>query len=158
MKAVLPWLAPLALLPVVAVGLWLWRGAGPMICWDRGLFRPLLDPAQGLIDGEIKFELWGYKLCGAFTLVHTGKGTRGKFSGRGSNHWLLIKKRDEPAEQLARPAVDRMIPEVVVEDVGCVGVVDFLTSIASIFSRSEQSERITSSCCCARSFGLGRTS
>jgi bifunctional non-homologous end joining protein LigD len=73
-------------------------GAGPMICWDRGLFRPLLDPAQGLDDGEIKFELYGYKLTGAFTLVHTGKGTRGKFSGRGSNDWLLIKKRDEAAE------------------------------------------------------------
>ncbi len=72
-------------------------GAGPMICWDRGLFRPLTDPAQGLVDGEIKFELYGYKLCGAFTLVHTGKGTRGKFSGRGSNDWLLIKKRDEHA-------------------------------------------------------------
>src|SRR5262245_52597304 len=73
-------------------------GAGPMICWDRGLFRPLVDPAQGLLDGEIKFELYGYKLTGAFTLVHTGKGTRGKFSGRGSNDWLLIKKRDEAAE------------------------------------------------------------
>jgi bifunctional non-homologous end joining protein LigD len=78
-------------------------GAGPMIAWDRGLFRPLIDPAQGLLDGEIKFELYGYKLRGAFTLVHTGKGTRGKNSGRGSNDWLLIKKRDEPAEQfLAR--------------------------------------------------------
>ena len=74
-------------------------GAGPMIAWDRGLFRPLIDPAQGMIDGEIKFELYGYKLRGAFTLVHTGKGTRGKFSGRGSNDWLLIKKRDAPAEQ-----------------------------------------------------------
>jgi len=74
-------------------------GAGPMIAWDRGLFRPLVDPAQGLLDGEIKFELYGYKLRGAFTLVHTGKGTRGKNSGRGSNDWLLIKKRDEPALQ-----------------------------------------------------------
>jgi bifunctional non-homologous end joining protein LigD len=74
-------------------------GAGPMIAWDRGLFRPLVDPAQGLVDGEIKFELYGYKLRGAFTLVHTGKNTRGKHSGRGSNHWLLIKKRDEPARQ-----------------------------------------------------------
>jgi bifunctional non-homologous end joining protein LigD len=72
-------------------------GAGPMICWDRGLFRPLIDPAQGMLDGEIKFELYGYKLCGAFTLVHTGKGTRGRGSGRGSNDWLLIKKRDEHA-------------------------------------------------------------
>lgn len=74
-------------------------GAGPMIAWDRGLFRPLLDPAQGMIDGEIKFELYGYKLRGAFTLVHTGKGKRGRQSGRGSNDWLLIKKRDEPAAQ-----------------------------------------------------------
>ncbi len=72
-------------------------GAGPMIAWDRGCFRPLLDPAQGMIDGEIKFELYGYKLRGAFTLVHTGKGKRGRQSGRGSNDWLLIKKRDEPA-------------------------------------------------------------
>src|SRR5215467_3786609 len=72
-------------------------GAGPMIAWDRGLFRPLVDPAQGLIDGEIKFELYGYKLRGAFTLVHTGKGKRGRGSGRGSNDWLLIKKRDEHA-------------------------------------------------------------
>ena len=71
---------------------------GPMIAWDRGLFRPLIDPAQGLLDGEIKFELYGYKLRGAFTLVHTGKGKRGQQSGRGSNDWLLIKKRDEPAE------------------------------------------------------------
>ena len=73
-------------------------GAGPMIAWDRGLFRPLTDPAQGMLEGEIKFELYGYKLRGAFTLVHTGKGTRGRNSGRGSNDWLLIKKRDTPAE------------------------------------------------------------
>src|SRR5580765_147889 len=73
-------------------------GAGPMIAWDRGMFRPLIDPAQGMLDGEIKFELYGYKLQGAFTLVHTGKGTRGRHSGRGSNDWLLIKKRDQPAE------------------------------------------------------------
>ena len=73
-------------------------GAGPMIAWDRGLFRPLVDPAQGMLDGEIKFELYGYKLRGAFTLVHTGKGKRGQRSGRGSDHWLLIKKRDAPAE------------------------------------------------------------
>jgi len=72
-------------------------GAGPMICWDRGCFRPLVDPAEGLKDGEIKFELYGYKLRGAFTLVHTGKGKRGRGAGRGSNDWLLIKKRDEHA-------------------------------------------------------------
>ncbi len=78
-------------------------GAGAMIAWDRGLFRPLGDPAQGLLDGEIKLELYGYKLRGAFTLVHTGKGTRGRGSGRGSNDWLLIKKRDAYASTDALP-------------------------------------------------------
>ena len=34
-----------------------------------------------MLDGEIKFELYGYKLRGAFTLVHTGKGTRGQQLG-----------------------------------------------------------------------------
>src|SRR5256885_6897135 len=74
-----------------------------MIAWDRGLFRPLIDPAQGLIDGEIKFELYGYKLRGAFTLVHTGKGKRGRGAGRGSNDWLLIKKRDDHATPGGEP-------------------------------------------------------
>ena len=72
-------------------------GAGPIIAWDRGAFCPVGDPAQGLRDGEIKFDLHGYKLVGAFTLVHTGKGRRGQQGGRGSNDWLLIKKRDEHA-------------------------------------------------------------
>ncbi|HEY1547078.1 MAG TPA: DNA ligase D [Kofleriaceae bacterium] len=81
-------------------------GAGPMIAWDRGLFRPIGDPAQGLLDGEIKFELYGYKLRGAFTLVHTGKGTRGRNSGRGSNDWLLIKKRDDHATPKGEGALD----------------------------------------------------
>jgi bifunctional non-homologous end joining protein LigD len=73
-------------------------GAGPMIVWDRGLFVPIGDARQSMLDGEIKFELRGYKLRGAFTLVHTGKGRRGRGSGHGSDHWLLIKKRDAWAE------------------------------------------------------------
>ena len=35
-----------------------------------------------MLDGEIKFELYGYKLRGAFTLVHTGKGKRGRVGAR----------------------------------------------------------------------------
>jgi bifunctional non-homologous end joining protein LigD len=69
-------------------------GAGPMIVWDRGRFLPVGDPAEGMRSGEIKFELDGYKLRGAFTLVHTGKSKRTKGGGPGSNEWLLIKKRD----------------------------------------------------------------
>jgi len=78
-------------------------GAGPMIVWDRGLFVPQIDPREGIRQGEIKFELHGYKLRGAFTLVHTGKHKRGRGAGGGSDDWLLIKKRDVWAESfLAR--------------------------------------------------------
>lgn len=76
-------------------------GAGPMICWDRGRFAPLIDPAQGILDGEIKFELYGYKLRGAFTLVHTGKKRNNAPSRAGApsaNDWLLIKKRDAASD------------------------------------------------------------
>jgi bifunctional non-homologous end joining protein LigD len=72
-------------------------GAGPMICWDRGRFAPVGDPAQGVIDGEVKFELHGYKLRGAFTLVHTGKkrnNAPSRAGAAGPQDWLLIKKRD----------------------------------------------------------------
>jgi bifunctional non-homologous end joining protein LigD len=69
-------------------------GAGAMIVWDRGRFAPVGDPADGLRGGEVKFELHGYKLRGAFTLVHTGRSKRSKGGGAGSNEWLLIKKRD----------------------------------------------------------------
>lgn len=75
-------------------------GAGPMICWDRGRFVPEGDPAVGLVDGEIKFALWGYKLRGNFTLVHTGKARHGvpsRASAPPPNQWLLIKKRDDAA-------------------------------------------------------------
>jgi bifunctional non-homologous end joining protein LigD len=80
-------------------------GAGPMIVWDRGQFLPLGDPRDGLREGEIKFELRGYKLRGAFTLVHTGRGRRGRGAGRGSDDWLLIKKQDAWSESFLAAGV-----------------------------------------------------
>ena len=35
-------------------------GAGKVIVWDRGTWRPLGDPEQGLRDGNFKFELHGH--------------------------------------------------------------------------------------------------
>ncbi len=73
-------------------------GAGPIVVWDRGRFIPQGDPREGLRAGEIKFELAGYKLRGAFTIVRTaGRGPRGR-GVAGQEHWLLIKKRDAWAE------------------------------------------------------------
>ncbi len=44
-------------------------GAGAVILWDRGLWIPLEDPADGMEKGKLLFELRGYKLRGKWTLV-----------------------------------------------------------------------------------------
>src|SRR5207237_9430829 len=59
-------------------------GAGLMIVWDRGLWRPAGDPREGVKAGKILFELKGFKLKGMWTLVWI-KGETGK-------EWLLIKE------------------------------------------------------------------
>ena len=115
-------------------------GAGPMIAWDRGMFRPLMDAAQGLRDGEIKFELYGYKLRGAFTLVHTGKGRRGRQSGRGSNDWLLIKKRDAFATDQA--LADTSVLSGLTVDELAAGASRFLISSQSFEPRPEWRPRV----------------
>ncbi|MGH8594792.1 MAG: DNA polymerase ligase N-terminal domain-containing protein, partial [Gammaproteobacteria bacterium] len=60
-------------------------GAGAVIVWDRGMWVPLSDPAEGLIKGKLLFELKGYKLRGKWTLVKTR---------RGEKDWLMIKEKD----------------------------------------------------------------
>ena len=67
-------------------------GAGPVILWDRGVYR-VIDPKDGnaadaVRAGKLDLELSGFKLHGAFTLVRT----RGMKDGK--QNWLLIKKRD----------------------------------------------------------------
>src|SRR6202030_1777491 len=46
-------------------------GAGEVIVWDRGTYKPKADqrPEKSIDSGEIKFELRGKKLRGGFTLV-----------------------------------------------------------------------------------------
>ena len=61
-------------------------GAGPSICWDKGIWIDIPGDKHGIEHGKLLFELRGYKLRGRWTLVHTPK--------RGGNHWLLIKERD----------------------------------------------------------------
>jgi bifunctional non-homologous end joining protein LigD len=60
-------------------------GAGGVIVWDRGMWVPLEDIAQGFEKGKLLFELRGYKLKGRWTLVKIKKGVK---------EWLLIKERD----------------------------------------------------------------
>jgi bifunctional non-homologous end joining protein LigD len=77
-------------------------GAGRVILWDRGTYRPAgaAPVAAQLAAGQLEFELEGEKLRGRWVLVRT----RGAPEGRS---WLLMKKRDEfaggPEPTLARP-------------------------------------------------------
>jgi bifunctional non-homologous end joining protein LigD len=66
-------------------------GAGTVETWDRGTWEPLIDPDEGLRDGEIKFVLSGQRLHGKFTLVRL----KPKPNQRGKqDNWLLIKGHD----------------------------------------------------------------
>lgn len=83
-------------------------GAGTVMVWDQGTYFPEVEEEDqrvqikdktegtnivenGIKKGQIKFYLDGKKLKGSFALVKT-KG----FGGR--NSWLLIKHRDEFAD------------------------------------------------------------
>lgn len=68
-------------------------GAGEHLMWDTGTFE-LLDRDKNAHEqykkGRLNFRLKGKKLNGVFSLV--------KMDGRGERQWLLIKARDEFAE------------------------------------------------------------
>ncbi len=74
-------------------------GAGEVMLWDRGTWRAHNDPRKGLELGELKFDLEGQRLRGAFVLVKLRDGAPGH------ENWLLIKERDEKAAQ--NSSVDR---------------------------------------------------
>ncbi len=61
-------------------------GAGKVIVWDAGTWIPLQNPRQGVLDGNLKFELHGHKLHGRWVLV------RMKGKSEKQTAWLLIKE------------------------------------------------------------------
>ena len=81
-------------------------GAGRVIVWDRGTYRPLTDDDFGraLDDGHASFWLEGEKLRGGWSLRRIRAGKKPQ--------WLLIKKRDEEADARRRPTSTQ--PESVV--------------------------------------------
>ncbi|MCB0416868.1 MAG: DNA ligase D [Bdellovibrionaceae bacterium] len=60
-------------------------GAGTVIVWDIGSWRPLDDPERGVKKGKLVFELFGYKLKGRWALVRIRESQK---------DWLLIKEKD----------------------------------------------------------------
>ena len=67
-------------------------GAGTVMLWDRGSWRPLDDPEEGLEKGRLRFALEGERLTGEWTLARMD----GEEGGR--ENWLLMKRKDEAAE------------------------------------------------------------
>jgi bifunctional non-homologous end joining protein LigD len=77
-------------------------GAGPMIVWDRGRWKPEGDPQKGLAKGHLAFALDGARLKGRWHLVRIRPR-----SGEKIEPWLLIKSDDN----FARHVGDRDITD-----------------------------------------------
>jgi bifunctional non-homologous end joining protein LigD len=72
-------------------------GAGTVMLWDRGTWKPEdPDVENSLRNGELKFTLLGKKLHGSWVLVRTKTGYR---AGASKPAWLLIKHRDRFASE-----------------------------------------------------------
>ncbi|MDH3479821.1 MAG: DNA ligase D [Gemmatimonadota bacterium] len=84
-------------------------GAGAMIVWDRGVWIPLADVAEGFEKGKLLFELRGYKLRGTWTLVKIKKSDK---------DWLLIKERDQLAAEQDDFPEDSILSGLTVEELG----------------------------------------
>ncbi|HEU4685886.1 MAG TPA: DNA ligase D [Nitrospira sp.] len=71
-------------------------GAGTVLIWDRGHWKPVGNPEDGYRRGVLKFQLEGKKLRGGWTLVRMGRRDHGPRDSDKDN-WLLIKERDAEA-------------------------------------------------------------
>jgi bifunctional non-homologous end joining protein LigD len=75
-------------------------GAGEVIVWDQGTYKPLVGSTKDsmqeqvrkqLDQGALRFVLFGEKLRGEFALIRQKR--------LGEKAWLPIKKRDEYASE-----------------------------------------------------------
>jgi bifunctional non-homologous end joining protein LigD len=69
-------------------------GGGTVQLWDRGYWESD-DPERGFKKGDLKFTLEGEKLHGSWVLVRM----RNDRDGGKRTNWLLIKHRDEYAQE-----------------------------------------------------------
>jgi bifunctional non-homologous end joining protein LigD len=85
-------------------------GAGEVIVWDQGTYRPLVGQTKDamqkqvreqLNQGNLRFLLFGEKLRGQFALIRQKR--------LGEKAWLLIKKRDQYASDADITLQDRSV-------------------------------------------------
>jgi bifunctional non-homologous end joining protein LigD len=90
-------------------------GAGAVIIWDRGWYRPVkdADPLAALGQGKLEIELSGFKLRGRWTLA--------RMSGKDKD-WLLLKKKDAAVavEELTERYPQSVLSGLTVEEIGDV--------------------------------------
>jgi len=67
-------------------------GGGVVMLWDEGYWEPYGDVDEGLSEGMLKFTLYGKRLKGRWVLVRLKK------KGDSKDNWLLLKERDEYAQ------------------------------------------------------------
>ncbi|BCG25228.1 multifunctional non-homologous end joining protein LigD [Pseudomonas tohonis] len=84
-------------------------GAGDVIVWDRGVWIPIGDPAEGYRKGKLKFELEGEKLSGTWNLVRT------HIEGK-QEQWFLIKSNDAAARPASDYDIVKALPDSVLSD------------------------------------------
>jgi bifunctional non-homologous end joining protein LigD len=82
-------------------------GAGTVLVWDTGTWRPWVDPHRGLADGKLVFTLQGHKMAGAWELVRIAK------PGAKQDTWILFKKRDGLQRAKAEYDVVSALPDSV---------------------------------------------
>lgn len=74
-------------------------GAGEVIVWDQGSYKPLVKKKDAIQEqvreqlhqGNLRFLLFGEKLRGEFALIRQER--------LGERSWLLVKKRDQYASE-----------------------------------------------------------
>ena len=85
-------------------------GAGEVIVWDQGTYRPLAGKTKDAMQeqvreqlnkGDLRFLLFGEKLRGEFALIRQQR--------LGEKAWLLIKKRDQYASDTDITLQDRSV-------------------------------------------------
>lgn len=64
-------------------------GGGTVMLWDKGYYIPLNNFKQGLKHGSLKFEIFGKRIKGKWTLVKIEN------QNNEQDAWLLIKENDE---------------------------------------------------------------
>jgi bifunctional non-homologous end joining protein LigD len=105
-------------------------GAGTVLLWDIGTYEWLGETAQNvdatLARGDLKFRLFGTKICGEFALVKLGRrGRRDRGGAEDDKNWLMIKKRDncvvdgyEASEHEVSVKTGRSLAEIAAEGGG----------------------------------------